>query len=101
MFVRLASQDRDGSSEQFEMLLDERRVHARPGDSVAAVILAAGEMAVRRSSVSAAPRAPYCLMGVCFECLVTIDGEPGQQACMVLARPGMVVHLHAGRTDNE
>jgi predicted molibdopterin-dependent oxidoreductase YjgC len=32
-------------------------------------------------------------MGVCFECLVTIDGVGGQRACTTLARPGMQIRL--------
>ena len=34
---------------------------------------------------------PYCLMGVCFECLMEIDGEPDVQSCLVTVREGMVV----------
>ena len=36
-------------------------------------------------------RAPYCLMGVCFECLMEIDGEPDVQSCLVTVREGMTV----------
>jgi hypothetical protein len=34
-------------------------------------------------------RAPYCMMGVCFECLLTINGQPNQQGCLVTVEPGM------------
>ena len=46
---------------------------------------------IRSSAVSGEPRAPYCMMGVCFECLVEIDGLANRQACMVRVRPGMQV----------
>ena len=59
--------------------------------SLAAGLLAAGITAVRRSPVGGAPRAPYCMMGVCFECLVEVDGMPNQQACLVVPREGMRV----------
>jgi hypothetical protein len=36
------------------------------------------------------------MMGVCFDCLVTIDDQPNQQACMTLVRPGMRVERQAG-----
>ncbi len=53
---------------------DGRDVEAREGDSVAAALFAAGSGLARRSAVSGEPRAPYCMMGVCFECLAEIDG---------------------------
>ncbi|MEZ5620583.1 MAG: (2Fe-2S)-binding protein [Burkholderiaceae bacterium] len=46
---------------------------------------------------SRAPRAPMCLMGVCFDCLVEIDGRPNVQACMVEVREGMRVHASKAR----
>jgi len=65
-------------------------IEAREGDSVAAALIAAGVGPIR-SSISGAPRAPYCMMGVCFECLAEIDGVPNRQACMVRVRDGMDV----------
>ena len=34
-------------------------------------------------------RAPFCMMGTCFECLVEIDGQPNRQACLTIVREGM------------
>lgn len=62
---------------------------AREGDTVAAALLAAGLRACRTTAVSNAPRAPFCMMGACFECLVAIDGHANRQACLVLVAPGM------------
>ena len=45
-----------------------------------------------RTPVTGAPRAPYCLMGVCFDCLVTIDGVGNRQGCLVAGARG-----HGGR----
>jgi predicted molibdopterin-dependent oxidoreductase YjgC len=36
------------------------------------------------------------MMGVCFDCLVTIDGQPNQQACMTVVQPGMRVERQVG-----
>lgn len=64
--------------------------------SLAAGLLAAGVTAVRRSPVGGEARAPYCMMGVCFECLVHVDGVPNQQACLVVPQEGMrVLTLHS------
>jgi predicted molibdopterin-dependent oxidoreductase YjgC len=69
---------------------------AAPGDSVAAALLAAGVTATRTTPVSGTARAPYCLMGVCFDCLVEIDGVPNRQACLTEARAGMVIRRQHG-----
>ena len=66
------------------------------GDSVAAALLAAGVTVLRESAVSGAARGPFCLMGVCFDCLVEIDGMGGRQACLVAAAEGMVVRRMRG-----
>ncbi len=73
-----------------------RTIEARAGDSVAAALLAAGVLATRRTAVSGAPRGPYCMMGVCFECVVEIDGVGGRQACLVPAADGMRVRRETG-----
>src|SRR4249920_3265215 len=70
MFRRL---DAAGAGE-IRFTWDGRDIVARPGDSVAAALLAAGETFLRETPVSGVPRAPYCMMGVCFDCLVEIDG---------------------------
>ena len=66
-------------------------VVAREGESVAAALLAAGWTVFRNSPVSGAPRAPFCMMGVCFDCLLEIDGRPNSQACMIPVREGLRV----------
>lgn len=78
--------------------LDDQVVRAAPGDTVAAALLAAGIQPLRWSAVSEAPRAPYCMIGNCFECLVEIDGVPDQQACLVRVAEGMRVRRQRGRT---
>ncbi len=76
--------------------IDGEPVSVPAGSSVAAALLLAGAVPSRTSAVSAAPRAPYCMMGVCFECLVEIDGVPERQACMVAAREGMAIRRAHG-----
>jgi D-hydroxyproline dehydrogenase subunit gamma len=75
--------------------VDGVRVAACAGDSVAAAMLAGGHLIARSTPVSGAPRAPYCLMGVCFDCLVSIDGAPNRQACMIPVREGLCVKTGA------
>jgi D-hydroxyproline dehydrogenase subunit gamma len=71
--------------------LDEMPVTAAQGDLVAAVLLASDNPTCRRAPVGGGPRAPYCMMGVCFDCLVEIDGQANRQACLVPVADGMRV----------
>jgi sarcosine oxidase subunit alpha len=79
--------------------VDGRDIRARIGDTVAAAMLAAGIDRCRTTPVSGAPRAPYCLMGVCFDCLVTIDGVGSRQACLVPVRDGMTIETQIGKRE--
>lgn len=74
-------------------------ITARAGDTIAAALLAAGVMHFRDTPVTGAPRAPWCMMGVCFDCLVEIDGVASRQACMVAAADGMRIRRQRGARD--
>ncbi|MGH7121170.1 MAG: (2Fe-2S)-binding protein [Acetobacteraceae bacterium] len=78
------------------IFVDERPMRAAAGDSVAAALLAGGVVAFRTSAVSGAARAPYCMIGNCFECLLEIDGRPDRQGCLVRVAEGMRVRLQRG-----
>ena len=76
--------------------VEGRNIQVASGDTVAAAIFAAGKDYNRISSISGEKRGPYCLMGVCYECLVEIDGVPNQQACQTPVREGMRVRIQRG-----
>ena len=73
-----------------------RPVSAREGDTLAIALLNAGIVPFRQTPVSGQPRAPLCLMGVCFDCLVEVDGRQNVQSCMVEVFEGMQVRLPTG-----
>lgn len=68
---------------------------ASPGDTVAAAMLVAGYQHHRITPVKGKPRGPYCMTGICFDCLVEIDGVPNQRACQILVQEGMQVKIQA------
>ena len=78
---------------------NDEEVDAVAGDSLAAALLASGLKSLRSNPVSKEPRAPFCMMGACFECLVEVDGQT-QQACMVQVKEGMSVRSLTGIEDN-
>lgn len=61
------------------------------GVTVAAALLGHDDNHFCRSAAENDKRAPYCLMGVCFECLVEIDGQKNKQACLEPVYDGMTV----------
>lgn len=78
------------------LTIEGQLIHARSGENLALTLLQAGFRHTRLTPVSGSPRAPLCLMGACFECLVEVDGRPNMQACMLEAREGMSVRLQNG-----
>ena len=92
MFKRLPDDPRDIVT----IHLDGAPVSAREGDTVAAALLATGVDYTRTTPVGGGPRLPYCMMGVCFDCLMEIDGVPNRQACQVRVRDGMQVRRQQG-----
>lgn len=81
------------------MTVDGATITARTGDSVAAALLAAGFSHCRETPVSGAERAPYCMMGVCFDCLVVVDGVGNRQGCLVTVAEGMRVETQKGKRE--
>ncbi|QLL64223.1 (2Fe-2S)-binding protein (plasmid) [Sinorhizobium mexicanum] len=73
------------------LTIDDQQVECFEGDTVAGVVMLANTTPYRRSSVTGEARAPLCMMGICFECLVEIDGVPNQQGCLRPVEAGMVV----------
>ncbi len=96
MFLRLPLEPRCAT---VNIVVDGKPVTACASDTVAAAMLAAGFEFCRTTPVSGAPRAPYCMMGVCFECLVTIDGVGNRQGCLTRVREGMRVDLQRGKRE--
>lgn len=79
------------------LTIDGRTIEAPEGASVAAALLLAGHAAFGRHPVSGEPEGPWCLIGVCFGCLVEIDGITDRQACLVPVRNGMTVRTRLGQ----
>ena len=92
MFRRLP----DAAGKTIAFTINGARAQALAGDTVAAALLAGRIAYCRTTPVSGAKRAPYCMMGVCFECLVTIDGIGNRQACLIPVRAGMRVETQSG-----
>jgi hypothetical protein len=87
----------DSSAQALTLYIDGQAVKAQPGETVAAVMLRQSPPITRTTPVLGSPRAPYCMMGVCFECLAIVDGIASTQTCMVPVKAGMQVERQYGK----
>ena len=81
----------DGAERPVVIDFEGAALEARAGESVAAALLASGRIVTRTTPVSGARRGPFCMMGVCFDCLMEIDGVANRQACTVPVSDGLKV----------
>jgi hypothetical protein len=75
---------------------DGREIAFRPGQSVGAALTAAGVRSWRSTRSSGRPRGLFCGIGVCYDCLIVVDGLPNQRACLIPARPDAIVETQEG-----
>lgn len=86
MFRRLMDRERASIRLEFEGTI----IEAREEETIAAALMAASVEVFRWSAVTRSPRAPYCQMGVCFECVLWIDGKR-RRACLEPATEGSCI----------
>ena len=72
------------------ILFDGRPVEALAGESVAAALWAAGIRTLRRAPRDSGARAPFCMMGLCQECVVEMDGQL-TEACRLRVADGLSI----------
>lgn len=83
----------EASTSKVLIEFDGKQIRVADDTSLAAALLEAGVDVTRKTAVSGASRTAYCMMGVCFECLVEIDGV-SRQACQVRTHAGLKVTSH-------
>ena len=79
-----------------EFTFDGKKIDAITGQSVAAALLAADQRILRKTRFNSNERGIFCGIGICFDCLVVIDGITNQRACLIEAKPGMKVQTQVG-----
>ena len=86
----------DGARERFTITFDGQELPIEEGQTVAAALIAAGRRSWRTTRSGSAPRGAFCGIGVCFDCLATVNGRANVRACLEAARPGDVVTTQHG-----
>jgi D-hydroxyproline dehydrogenase subunit gamma len=85
----------EGEPETVTVTVDGESLRVPASFTAAAAVALRGGIS-RTTPVSGSPRAPYCMMGVCFDCLMEIDGAPNRQACLVPVAEGMRINRQLG-----
>jgi hypothetical protein len=75
------------TSSQFEISFDGKPIPCRDGWTIGAALTAAGIRSWRTTRQRQQPRGLFCGIGICFDCLVTVNGQPSLRACLVPAQP--------------
>lgn len=82
-----------GRGEPISIFVNGKETRAFDGETVLAVLWAAGEYTLHTTARTHEPRGFFCGMGVCFDCVVTIDGTSNVRACLEPVRAGMKITL--------
>ena len=81
-----------------EFQFEDEIITAIDGDNVAAALLKAGKIQFRTAKKHDT-RGPYCMMGVCFDCMITLADGRVEQACQTYAEDGLRLYLPMSRAD--
>ncbi len=82
--------------ETVEVTLNGQKIQVSQGMTVAAMALTQSLRYTRTTSVSDSKRSPFCMMGVCYDCLMVIDGKANQRACATYIKKGMQIETQQG-----
>ncbi|MCF6203255.1 MAG: (2Fe-2S)-binding protein [Methylococcaceae bacterium] len=92
MFKQLSN----STVETVEVTLNGQKIHVSQGMTVAAAALTQGLHFTRTTPISNSKRLPFCMMGVCYDCLMVIDGKANQRACVTYIKKGMQIETQQG-----
>ena len=84
------------ASDEVTLIVDGEPLRAYKGETVAAALLAAERRTLRTSLRYREPRSLFCGIGVCFDCLVQIDGRARRRACQVYVSDRMEIEICSG-----
>jgi predicted molibdopterin-dependent oxidoreductase YjgC len=87
---------RPGPDRPLTIVVDGEPVAGTVGQTIAGVLLGAGRREWRTTTASGAPRGVFCGIGVCFDCLVEVNGLRDVRACLRRAQDGDVVTRQGG-----
>jgi aerobic-type carbon monoxide dehydrogenase small subunit (CoxS/CutS family) len=85
-----------GPGETFSIRFDGEPIDVRRGQTIAAALISAGHRSWRTTRLTGEARGLFCGIGVCYDCLVTVNDVSSVRACLAAAMPGDVVRTERG-----
>jgi predicted molibdopterin-dependent oxidoreductase YjgC len=86
---------------QIPILFNGETIMVAGGQSVGAALLAAGQRITRTTRFASKPRGMFCGIGICFDCIATINGLTNQRACLTTVEEGMTIQTQLGSGELE
>ena len=77
--------------EKVKLLVNGKEIPAYKGETILAALMASGYKKLKRSPLKKESRGALCGMGVCFECMVTVNGIPNIRSCMTEVENNMEI----------
>ncbi len=77
-------------------IFDGRSYPAKKGQSVAAALLVNGITTFRTTRFENKPRSLFCGIGICFDCLLIINGVANTRSCLIEVSDGMIINTQVG-----
>ena len=96
MFKQLSNSSIKTNTETVEITLNGQKIQVSQDITVAAMALTQGLRYTRTTPISNSKRMPFCMMGVCYDCLMVIDGKANQRACTTYVKEGMQIDIQQG-----
>jgi len=74
-----------------EFTFNGEKFSAIPGQSIAAALFQANQHILRKTRMEGEERSIFCGIGICWDCVVTVNGIINQRSCLIEVQDGMVV----------
>jgi len=84
---------KDEQKKEVVFFFEGKKLTAFDGETIASALLRSGEIFFREAKKNNF-RGPYCMIGICFECLVDVDQMQSLQSCQVIVKNNMQVKRH-------
>jgi predicted molibdopterin-dependent oxidoreductase YjgC len=88
--------DKGKRGKKITISVDGNKMEAIEGEPIAAALMANGIRIFRRTRKRFEPRGVFCAIGLCTDCIMTVDGVSNVRTCVTMAKDGMDIRTGRG-----